>query len=469
MLNENKYVRFLELESFPEETQKVLSDYICPLCQGVIYEPQTDLCGHLFCSECINTHKKNSKYCPIYKDKLLKVQDIIVVKNIINGKKMNCKNFPKCLWKEKVGLYKNHLLNDCLYEKVLCSRCKNHIIRKEYQFHSTECMETLEESDKCQDSIKKLCVYPTCDIKFTDINTHLIDSKLAHEKLFIKLFNEFKKLTEERITKLELNLNKKKLRSDEKEEIELDSESESLENSSIDSEKKPTNKKQKLVTSPRYLRKKTKDKSDHVNKIERDEVFSINSDVNKESLENDVVKKFSKKNKFKTSDEESIMNVTEFSRGIKIIGNRVINKGTTVKHRFAFMSIYLNENSLKWTVEIVNIKEWVGLGVCLKDEIISSGYKFEKPLLHSTFLITSNGYIWNCRNQLENGSQIKNLCLKDNDVVKFKYLLNERTLIAKYNGNRIQLTNIYSPKLNFLVPCVILLHENDQVEFNVVN
>jgi hypothetical protein len=292
---------------------------------------------------------------------------------------------------------------------------------------------------------------------------------LTHEKLFLKLFNEFKKLTEERLIKLELNLNKKKHRSEVKEEIELESDLESIDNSSIDSKIKPSSKKQKLVTSPKYLRKKNKDKSDPINKIEREEICSINSEINKEFQENEIVRKFSKKNKFKTSDEESIMNVTEFSRGIKIMGNRVINKGTTVKHRFAFMSSYLNENSLKWTVEIVNIKEWVGLGVCLKDEIISSGYKFEKPLLHSTFLITSNGYIWNCRNQLENGSQIKNLCLKDKDIVKFKYILNERTLIAKYNGNKIQLTNIYSPKLNFLVPCVILLHENDQVEFNVIN
>lgn len=464
MSSENKYERFLELDSFPEETQKLLSDYICPLCKGVIYEPQTDLCGHLFCSECINTHKKNSKYCPIYKEKILKIQDIIVVKNIINGKKTNCKNFPKCLWSEKVGQYKNHLTNDCLYEKVLCERCKNYIIRKEFQFHSTECVETLEESDKYQDSIKKPCIYPSCEYKCTDLNSHLLESKLSHEKLFMKLFNDFKRTTDERIVKLETDLNKKKYR---EEDIELE------EKSSLFSDKK-LNKKCKSISSPKFQKRKSKNnKFGSVKIVEKEQNNSINSDKEdnqsiQESQGNDLWKmKLHKKSRTNNTEEESLMNVTEFSRGIKIIGNRVINKGTTVKHRFAFMNIYLNETPLKWTVEIINIKEWVGLGVCLKDEIITSGFKFEKPLLHSTFLITSNGYIWNCRNQYENGSQIKNLILKDHDVIKFKYLLEKRTLIAKYNGNKIQLTNIYSPKLNFLVPCVILLHENDEVAFNV--
>ncbi len=38
---------------------------------------------------------------------------------------------------------------------------------------------------------------------------------------------------------------------------------------------------------------------------------------------------------------------------------------------------------------------WIGIGVCLKEKIITSGYKFNyENLGHGSYMISSNGYTW---------------------------------------------------------------------------
>ena len=59
--------------------------------------------------------------------------------------------------------------------------------------------------------------------------------------------------------------------------------------------------------------------------------------------------------------------------------------------------------------------------------------------------------------------------LKKGDIVKFNYNKEKSILKANFNGYKIELTNVFSQMLNFLVPCAILLHENDEVEFNLIN
>ena len=396
--------------------------------------------------------------------------------NIINGKKVNCKNFPKCEWSDKVGIYKNLIENECLYEKIHCDNCQQFIDRKDFLFHVNDCAnkyELIEETEeKTIVSFKNKCIYPQCEIYFNkDITSHLIESKLSHEKMFIKQFYEFKKSIEDRFNKLETKLSIKKKR----EELIEDAESD------VECTKQISYKKKSLDKCDTYdNRKKGKNKYDLyvVENLPKEDLkkFSLNDD-NEDNIKDitsvtsshkETRKKSIKKEYLQKPDVDSLMNVIEFSRGLRIIGNKVINRGISVKHRFAFMNYFLNETSLKWTVEIKSIKEWIGLGICFKDEIIVSGFKFEKPLLHSTFLITSNGYVWNCMNEKENGIDFSFLMLKKGDIVKFHYDKVKCCLRAKFNDHKIELTNVFSQRLNFLVPCVILLHENDEVEFNLI-
>ena len=477
MSNDLKFTKFLDFNNFPKEAQKFIKDYICPLCKGVIYEPQTDICGHLFCKQCIKLHINTSKYCPIYKDKLIMIQDIIVVKNIINGKKINCKNFRNCGWSDKVELYKNHLDDDCIYEKIICGNSQKLINRKElnYDLKQGRNREEISKNNKPIPLVK--CIYRECD-KFinNDLTSHLIESRLSHEKLFINEFYKLKRSIEDRLCEIDnkANLRKKKKRD---ELIEFTGKNNQIkhEEDKVSSQVNSIDKKSKLQEN-HILKKNNNKYDDYIIQTIPHEIneFPVsvkenNSIVSQSSHKLEGKKKSNRKKYIQVADAKRLMNVIDYSRGLKIIGNTVINKATTVKHRFGFMNYVLNETSLKWSVEIKRIKEWIGLGICFKDEIIVSGFKFDKPLLHSSFLISSNGYVWNCFNEEENGIEYSFLILEKGDIIKFHFDNNYKILTIKFKEHKIKLTKIHSQKMNFLVPCVILLNENDEVEFNLIN
>ena len=49
----------------------------------------------------------------------------------------------------------------------------------------------------------------------------------------------------------------------------------------------------------------------------------------------------------------------------------------------------------KWTVKIIKLVSWIGVGVCHKDKIVSENFNFNYSNIgHGSYLISSNGYSW---------------------------------------------------------------------------
>ena len=52
-MNSKIYERQLDLEDFLPESQFLISEYICKLCGGVLFEATFDSCDHMYCNKCI--------------------------------------------------------------------------------------------------------------------------------------------------------------------------------------------------------------------------------------------------------------------------------------------------------------------------------------------------------------------------------------------------------------------------------
>ena len=93
------FPKYLDLDLF--EDKKLVSEYLCPLCQGVYFNPVSDPCGHLFCRNCLNLSLENNgaiKTCPILKtnfpfnEEERIIRPLIFVQEILNRLQLKCKN-----------------------------------------------------------------------------------------------------------------------------------------------------------------------------------------------------------------------------------------------------------------------------------------------------------------------------------------------------------------------------------------
>lgn len=71
-----------------------------------------------------------------------------------------------------------------------------------------------------------------------------------------------------------------------------------------------------------------------------------------------------------------------------------------------------------WVMKIVKLVGWIGLGVCLKDKIVSGGYKFTyENLGHGSYMISSNGYSWSSSVKTSNSAYYSTFNYTTNDFV----------------------------------------------------
>jgi len=176
--NRITYIKQLPLEDFTPENHKKLSEYICPLCNGILVEPLMDQKGHMFCEKCVTLYEKNnsSKHkkleCPVsnHAIKVANLKPNELITNYLKEMMCYCPNKKKgCPWEGKYYLrnkhiekecefinaelcpnegcnkkiksenMKNHLDKECLYRKIICDKCKKEIIFKEKEKHEEEC------------------------------------------------------------------------------------------------------------------------------------------------------------------------------------------------------------------------------------------------------------------------------------------------------------------------------------------
>jgi hypothetical protein len=160
----------LDVDDFVAESQLIIQDYKCPLCSGIYMNPVVDLCGHVFCKNCILKYiEKKEKLCPISGWKLEEgnMSSLVIINEILGKQSVQCKNKTSdCKWIGKLAELDVHMSTQCLKQIVNCPHdgCSVHLLREDIEQHSRDCSFRIVI---CQD----------CHVKIphTEINSHQSD------------------------------------------------------------------------------------------------------------------------------------------------------------------------------------------------------------------------------------------------------------------------------------------------------
>lgn len=160
------------------------------------------------------------------------------------------------------------------------------------------------------------------------------------------------------------------------------------------------------------------------------------------------------------------------SKGITINANNALcSANSKNEHRCVFANLILNDTERKWSVKIVNVSNWLGIGISLKEVVICNKFKFvysNPSFNHGTYMISSNGISWNTNNPKENNIKIKNFPgLKIGDVVTLSYNAKLSELEFKISDFIYTMHNVASIRA-FLVPTVVFLSLGDEVMFDML-
>ncbi len=109
------YNKFSDRELFIDKSSKIIEDYICSLCEGVLnYPSMLKNSSKITCKNCLTKEKK------IGKIEEINIISINTIFEILEMQKLNYRN--KCIGCEFEGNlkeYKKHILNNCYYEMII--------------------------------------------------------------------------------------------------------------------------------------------------------------------------------------------------------------------------------------------------------------------------------------------------------------------------------------------------------------
>jgi hypothetical protein len=163
--------------------------------------------------------------------------------------------------------------------------------------------------------------------------------------------------------------------------------------------------------------------------------------------------------------ENSVPDVWYCSPGVKTVKDMTFrcDEKTNNNHKFAITNIPLTK-SKTWVVTIIKkVPGWLGLGVCDRSILERNDFKFSNSINnHGCFMLSSNGYSWNCNNINENNKLQKGFPpLKDGDKIKFFYEYLTESLHISFKDFKFKLTNVRGN----LSPFAIFLAMGDEVAF----
>jgi hypothetical protein len=147
----------LFINEFTEESQKIIQEYSCSLCEGILSNAVIDRCGHSFCKECIENLLNNKLKCPYSKLEIFpkEIFSNSVVNSVIEKQLVFCKNKEKeCKWIGKLVDRKNHIYYDCEKEDLFCEfkGCNEKISREKFLEHINNCIYRLVKCHHCSES-----------------------------------------------------------------------------------------------------------------------------------------------------------------------------------------------------------------------------------------------------------------------------------------------------------------------------
>ncbi|KAF3852631.1 hypothetical protein F7725_005986 [Dissostichus mawsoni] len=150
-----------ELPSLQHSLKFVLElkeEFVCPICRGVVLNPQQNSCGHIFCLLCLQrlleSSSPSSPVCPV--DAAVITPSEVFQDNCCKREiaclDVYCMNSPECTSVVTLRHLQEHL-RSCQFETLQCCNpgCRAALQRRELQDHlSLTCAHRLELCTHCQ-------------------------------------------------------------------------------------------------------------------------------------------------------------------------------------------------------------------------------------------------------------------------------------------------------------------------------
>lgn len=479
-----EYPQKLPLNIFLEESFNQIKDFICYLCKGVYFNPVIDTCGHIFCENCLKRYDQSLRMCPITEEILpANPHKIKLIGDIIDKQVIYCFNKEKgCCWIGQLLNLNEHLNKKCRQELKLCpvKGCFTQLQFDEYDSHVTFCSLVSCNFCKSEMSIFNLkCHYNICPKYQTEcpykcneqIERKLIEDHITNECLNSQIDCQYRHLGCNAII-FRRDINKHN-RTDQAEHLDmifpdlmnrLDLLPNNLETLITEIETfSSLYKKQMQFES--YLRisqqesmgllgkKRNLSPVQRVLKIMHQPIFKINQGNDNDIDDND--------------NNSSFFDNSSLIKGLLFNGNKVTCDTSPTEHRYAFCNFNINSKDkiTQWKIKIIKYSQWIGLGVCDKQKVIDNKMCFysimKKPLNHGSYLISTNGHMWNCNYTEENNKQIPILPINQGDIVDFSYNPISYELQFKHKNYSSKISQV---KGTNLVCCIVFLNIDNEVK-----
>uniref|UniRef100_A0A3P9L5T9 TNF receptor-associated factor n=1 Tax=Oryzias latipes TaxID=8090 RepID=A0A3P9L5T9_ORYLA len=136
---------------------KLKEEFICPICKGVVLNPQQNSCGHIYCFHCLQGLLESSSLsgpvCPVDKAAITpsEVFQDNCCKREISSLEVYCTNSPLCTSVLALNQLQEHL-KSCQYEQLPCSNagCTELLQRRLLQEHlNATCPHRRESCPHC--------------------------------------------------------------------------------------------------------------------------------------------------------------------------------------------------------------------------------------------------------------------------------------------------------------------------------
>ena len=230
-----------------------------------------------------------------------------------------------------------------------------------------------------------------------------------------------------------------------------------------------------------------------------DEIKNINNEENENKKEeikcikneennNEENKNISNENKGEININQEPKHLHKYfdekniNKYIKITNNIAKYQPETIsEHVFLFINeIYdINPKTQKniiWSIKLITNSKWIAFGLCDKEKVKLNKGKFCLPskiehFNNGSYLISNNGYSWNCNNIKENN---KKFDFPRFDKIKNEFILEfnafENKLKFFSSGKSLCILNNVIPLVSpyKLTPCVVFLNKNDCIEFEMI-
>jgi len=160
----SNYIKFLDLNDFLPNCRENIVEFKCPLCEGILYDPLLDECGHIYCAKCIELAVR----CP-WSQKLFsesKLSPLPVITGILEKQMVYCKNRMKnCNWTGKLVELLDHLIV-CEKQSVICSfdDCNTSVDRELLKRHEEFCEYRIINCPECLIEIPQIKLRDHYDI-----------------------------------------------------------------------------------------------------------------------------------------------------------------------------------------------------------------------------------------------------------------------------------------------------------------